>query len=100
MKTFGLSCVTAAALLLTIAFAAATVQTTAAAPTSSVTTPAGEITLAHWDSRDRCRNVVHFGWKHRRCVRVQQLVCRARNGATYIARRQVTRAPAWRCRYR
>lgn len=88
-----------AALLLTLGFATATVPTTAA-PSESVITPAAEFTLAHWERRDRCRTVVHYGWKHRRCVRVQQLVCRNRYGRTYVADRYVTRAPAWRCGYR
>jgi len=105
MKNSGLPFV-GVALLLTLGFATATVETAAAAPTASVTTPTAEITVAQWDRRDRyrhrdrCRNIVHFGWKNRRCVRVEQTVCRNRNGRTYIADRRVTRAPQWRCRYR
>lgn len=99
MKKSGLAGV-GAALLLTLGFAAATVEPAAAAPSSSVATPAAELFAARWDRRDYCRNVVHYGWKNRRCVRVQQLVCRNRYGRTYIADRRVTRAPAWRCRYR
>lgn len=94
-----------AALLLTLGFATTTVTTAAAAPATPVTTQSGEITLAQWDDRrdryghrPRCRNTVHYGWKNRRCVRVDQRVCRNRAGRTYVANRHVTVAPRWRCR--
>lgn len=94
-----------AALLLTLGFATTTVTTAAAAPATPVTTQAGEFTVAQWDDRrdryrhrPRCRNVVHYGWKNRRCVRVEQRVCRNRNGRTYVTNRHVTVVSRWRCR--
>ncbi len=97
-----------AALLLTLGFATIPVTTAAAAPATPVTTQAGEFSLAQWDDRRdrgdryryraRCRNTVHYGWKNRRCVRVDQRVCRNRAGRTYVADRHVTVAPRWRCR--
>ncbi|NOT39736.1 MAG: hypothetical protein HOP13_04515 [Alphaproteobacteria bacterium] len=105
MKKSGLALV-GAALLLTLGFATVTVGTAAAAPSAPVTAPAAEITIAQWDRRDRyrhrarCRNTIHYGWRNRRCVRVEQTVCRNRNGGTYVTNRHVTRAPQWRCRYR
>jgi hypothetical protein len=93
----------AAALLLTLGFATAPVTTAAAAPATPVTTQAGEFSLAQWDDRryrhhPRCRNVVHYGWKNRRCLRVEQRVCRNYKGKTYVTNRHITLAPRWRCR--
>ena len=100
MKKSGFALV-GAALLVTLGFATTTVAPAAAAPATSITTE-GAFQLAQWDRRDRyrprCRNTVHYGWKSRRCVRVEQRVCRARNGKVYVTDRHVTLAQRWRCR--
>lgn len=100
MKKSGLALV-GAALLVTLGFATTTVAPATAAPATSITTE-GAFQLAQWDRRDRyrsrCRNTVHYGWKSRRCVRVEQTVCRNRAGRTYVTNRHVTVAPRWRCR--
>lgn len=95
-----------AALLLALGLATIPVTTATAAPATPVTIQAGEFSLAQWDDRrddryrhrPRCRNTVHYGWKNRRCVRVDQRVCRNRAGKMYVTDRHVTLAPRWRCR--
>ena len=94
-----------AALLLTLGFSTTTVGTASAAPSTPIT-QSGEFQVAQWDRRERsryrprCNRTVHYGWRHRRCVRVAQTVCRNRNGRTYVTNRHVTNAPRWRCRNR
>jgi hypothetical protein len=99
-----------AALLLTLGFATASVETVAAAPTVSVAASTSDITIARYDARydnrrdnryryrARCRTDIHYGYSRGRCVRVQQQVCRNANGRTYVTNRSVTRASRFRCR--
>ena len=108
MRISGISLM-GAALLLTLGMTAATVETVAAAPTVSVAASNGEFTVAQYDRRydrrdnryryrARCRTDIHYGWSRGRCVRVQQQVCRNRNGRTYVTNRYVTRASRFHCR--
>jgi hypothetical protein len=99
-----------AALLLTLGFATASVETVAAAPTVSVAASTSDITIARYDARydnrrdnryryrARCRTEVHYGWRNRACVRVQQQVCRNGNGRTYVTNRSVVRVARFHCR--
>lgn len=102
MKKSGFALV-GAALLMTLGFATASVTPASAAPASSIAAQ-GEFQVAQWDRdrrdrwRPRCRRTVHYGWKSGRCVRVDQRVCRGRNGRVYVTDRYVTRAERWRCR--
>lgn len=99
MKITGISLM-GAALLLTLGMTAASVETVAAAPTVSAAASTGEFTLARYDRRfrPRCRTDIHYGWSRGRCVRVQQQVCRNRNGGTYVTNRYVTRVARFHCR--
>lgn len=99
MKMFAIP-LAGAALLLTFGLTAASAETAPAAPAVSVAANASEITLARLDRRyrPRCYRDVHYGWRNRACVRVNQLVCRNRYGRTYVTNRSVIRVARWHCR--